>query len=237
MSPSKDSSLEMKQLRAVHRLGTRLPDRRVERCKKISFDWRFLSIRSVSDVLESSRAAWLTGIFLHIVHFCFYISRIRSPNCDLEWETYSGNCDASSISWVRVLDTAIIAILVEVTLILVQAVYGSIVLICVSFAQTWLISTRYKICHISNTRSPYASNACLLVWYPNKFELTLFCVHSPAHSLLWMAVTHENLFRSTVVIAILCAQVSHKLFNQVERRSNVILSAVDYDQTLPVACH
>jgi hypothetical protein len=52
-----------------------------------------------------------------------------------------------------------------------------------------------------------------------------------------MAVTHENLFRSTVVIAILCAQVSHKLFNQVERRSNVILSAVDYDQTLPVACH
>ena len=116
MNTSKDSSLAMKQLHAVHQLGTRL--RRVNRCENMSFDWRFSSIRSVSDTHKPRLLwVWLAGTLFHVVHFCFCISRVRSADRCFEWETYSGDSDNSSISWVRVLDISIIAILIELTLI------------------------------------------------------------------------------------------------------------------------
>lgn len=163
-------------------------------------------------------------MFLHVVHLCVWVNRVRSADCNFVWETYSSDSDGPSIGWVRVLDTSIIAIFVGLTLIIDQADYGSIVLVCASFLQTWLISTRYKICYTSSSRSPCASNACLLVWRPSEFELALFCFHSPAHSLLWMAVTYENFYRSMIVMAIIYAQVGRiPSDSTVESAQNVIV--------------
>ena len=45
-------------------------------------------------------------------------------------------------------------------------------------------------------------------WDPQEFEMTLFCVYSPVHSALWLALTSANWIWVCVIMGMASAQVS-----------------------------
>jgi hypothetical protein len=64
---------------------------------------------------------------------------------------------------------------------------------------------------------PPASKAAMLgkkemiqqlnVWNPGEFESRLFCVYSPAHSLLWMSTNSANWMLTMAIMGIVGVQV------------------------------
>jgi hypothetical protein len=48
----------------------------------------------------------------------------------------------------------------------------------------------------------------LEVWVPGELEMTLFCVYSPVHPLLWMATTSANWMFMLVIMGVVGVQVS-----------------------------
>jgi lysylphosphatidylglycerol synthetase-like protein (DUF2156 family) len=76
---------------------------------------------------------------------------------------------------------------------------GCVILIVVSAIHGYILSTRYKTCRISSRTKT--------IWCPNDFVSTLYCVYSPAHALLWMVTTWENLILIVIIMMCLSKQV------------------------------
>ena len=87
-----------------------------------------------------------------------------------------------------------------------QTAWGCLVLVTAAVLGTYYLFGQYKICRIGNRR-PYAANAMHVMWFPGELELTMFCIYSPAHALLWIMTTDVNWMWSMFVMVILSVQV------------------------------
>jgi hypothetical protein len=45
------------------------------------------------------------------------------------------------------------------------------------------------------------------VWWPNEFEVTLLCLYSPVHALMWMVTMSLNRIPMFLIMAVLSKQV------------------------------
>jgi hypothetical protein len=71
---------------------------------------------------------------------------------------------------------------------------------------TVLLFAQHRLCCLGNRRV-YGSNAVHAVWYPGVFELTLFCIYSPAHAILWTITTDVNWVWTVCVMVAVWVQV------------------------------
>jgi hypothetical protein len=78
--------------------------------------------------------------------------------------------------------------------------------------QTIVMLVRFKMCCPSSACRVSPINASLVVWYLGKFELSLFCVYSPAHALLWMVVTQSNWIWVFLIMSAVWVQVGQIAF-------------------------
>ncbi|KIM73655.1 hypothetical protein PILCRDRAFT_92966 [Piloderma croceum F 1598] len=76
------------------------------------------------------------------------------------------------------------------------------------------------MCCPNSVRRVCPTNASLVVWYPGEFELSLFCVYSPVHALLWMMVTQSNWTWILVVMGAVWAQ--SQLRAVTEKYANIV---------------
>jgi hypothetical protein len=63
------------------------------------------------------------------------------------------------------------------------------------------------MCCTIHVRRIHAAKVALIVWYPGEFELALFCIYSPAHAVLWMAITQSNWIWMLDVMGMVWVQV------------------------------
>ena len=87
-----------------------------------------------------------------------------------------------------------------------QTNLGCLVLIAATTFGAYSLFKQYKICCLGNRRA-YAANAMHAVWCPGAFELTLFCIYSPAHAIMWTMTTDTNLVLAMFVMVAISVQV------------------------------
>src|ERR1700683_407915 len=85
--------------------------------------------------------------------------------------------------------------------------FGCVILIVAAATHRYFISTSYKTRSSGRTKMP---------WYRNEFTLTVFCIYSLAHALMWMVTTPTNCLLVIITMIILSKQVgSHWAFKGV----------------------
>jgi len=122
--------------------------------------------------------ACVAGILIHLMQFYLRAGHLQDRGCEFDWETVTDKCNTS---WINIS-------------------FASAVLFALSACQTQIMLTHYKLCRLGGARSASGCNSTLLVWYPKATELALFCIHSPAHALLWMTATKDNWFSIAIVM-------------------------------------
>lgn len=152
--------------------------------------------------LASKNVAIIAGLCLHILHLCFHVGHIPQSVTECIWESLEEEPDEFLVRpWLSPSDRSLIRNG------FLQSSCGCFLLLSAASFQMLLLLARFKMCCPNSARRVCPTNASLAIWYPSEFELSLFCVYSPAHALLWMMVTQSNWPWALIVMGAVWAQV------------------------------
>ena len=139
--------------------------------------------------------AYFVGTCMHLLHFCLRSHQMYTvPECNCTWEDFSA--DEIREAWISLVSSSKSPFTCIIWFDHVSKDLGSVILIILSLIHGYFISTTYRLSGQNRT-----------IWLPYEFVLTLFCVYSPAHALLWMATTWANWMLMAMVMILLSKQV------------------------------
>lgn len=135
----------------------------------------------------------ILGVGLHLLHFKLHAAHMRIVECT--WITAEDEVPPFDLVSIR-------SFSFYRPLMIPKGGIGCAVLIAVSVYQTVLMVGRFKL-----YRSPKSPGSQIVAWFPSEFESTLFIIHSPAHSMLWLMVDDSNWLWSFMIMAVISWQV------------------------------